>query len=176
MSLFASKIELDDLAGDTGDRGDLALVAATNNLVAALGWDPRQSQRTWTAEPDRVVFLPARNVTAVASVITSDGFTVPAGDYRWLADGRLFFTAPYRWWPYVTISYTAGWPDEQLPQVLETVCLEEAVRWLDANGQRLRSHTTTLGGETETHVYDTDPSAALTADFRLADLRVPAVA
>lgn len=175
MSQFASRVELDDLLGDTGDRGDLALVAATNNIIAALGWDPRQSQRTYTTDPALVVFLPARNVTAVAAV-TAAGVPVPASGYTWAADGRVVLAAPYRWGPEVTIAYTAGWPDEQLPQVLETVCLEEAVRWLDARGQRLRSHTTTLGAESETQVYDTGPSGELVNDYRLADLRTPAVA
>jgi hypothetical protein len=182
MATFASVDELNVLLGtqdskaNTGPAGHLAVNAATSNIIAALGWDPRQSERTIGVDAARRIILPARNITALA-IAEASGVAVPVTAYSWTADGIVDF--PYawaRWGRRLTVTLTAGWPDGQWPEVLKTVCLEESARWLDARGQKLRSHAWSLGeGHQESESFD--PRAAdLHNDPRLSDLRSPAVA
>lgn len=188
MATFATPAQLGVLLGTTtapanvGPAAELALQAATDDIVAAIGWDPRQSPgRTRvvaaseiSSRPPYSVQLPARNVTALA-ITGADGLPIIASGYSWRADGTITFRSPIRWGELV-VTYTAGWPADQLPGVLRTICLEQAARWLDARGQRLKSHTWSIGAaEQEAEVFDVG-AADLRRDFRLADLMAPAVA
>jgi hypothetical protein len=182
MVTFATTTELNILLGtqeskaNTGPAGDMAVNAATANIISAIGWDPRQSERVLVVDAGPMIMLPARNVTALA-IASETATAVPANVYTWDVDGRVDFLYAWRQWGRrLTVTLTAGWPDGQLPDVFKTICLEEAARWLDSRGQRLKSHTWSQGtNEQEGEVFD--PAAAnLNTDPRLEPYRSPLVA
>jgi hypothetical protein len=133
-----------DLGNYTPDNAPVAVRRAMNKLVAALGWDPRQSVRTARFDGRGDLLLPAMNVTSVD--------LDPVGDVTFTGWGRV--TPPYGWAG--TVTYTAGWADGDFPEVLADVVLEWAAAW-QTNPNGLRSWG--VGGETETYaVVSADPS------------------
>lgn len=142
------------------DRVERALRRATNQLVSALGWDPRQSDRVHRVTGQRRVFLPAMRVTA-AAVTTPVGWpgTVAFTDVGVVDLGAHLVGA---------LTYTAGWAPEEMPEVLADVVVEWAADRLDST-RRLRSWST--GNEAET--YAVVPGAVGDADTRLDPYRLP---
>lgn len=150
MTSLASVDDLSAALRKTVDNApaELALRGATAAVIAAIGWDPRESPRTYARRGrDRVatLFLPVGYLSAVTSV-TVDGATLTADvDYTWSDDGVIYLGAAGS---LVQVSYVAGWPEASIPDALRDACLTEAMRRYD-NPRTLRSWTT--GSESETY-------------------------
>lgn len=150
MTPFALVEDLGDVSDEVG--AYRALVSASHAIVASLGWDPRQSERTALVEGSRVAFLRALNVTAVA--VAADGIPVATTDYLWTTTGKVtLLRAPHRWASALAITYTAGYPPEEIDDLLASACIEAARRRIDSRGG-LKSKTWTLGAESEAETYD----------------------
>lgn len=159
-----------------------ALSKATNAIVAELGWDPRQSQRTYNvpresrfyrdrllaARSRRVpIVLPAQNVTALAVDVNGSPLDVSLIDWR--ANGIVYLDWVGRVLP-ITITYTAGWADSDLPGVLRDVCVDWAAEGL-YNPRNLREWQV---GDLREYFL---PAGAAARESRLDKLRlVPAIA
>lgn len=127
-----------DATGHSTDQLDMALELATGDVIADLGWDPRESERTLALRCTgaRVpIVLPAWNVTAVAATV--DGSLLDSGSVDWITPGAIVHLTRA-----VTrsgvITYTAGWADGDMPDAIRLATLEAAVDRL-ANPERLRS-------------------------------------
>jgi hypothetical protein len=171
----ATQADLELLTGQSvdADRAEFFLQAATDALVAELGWDPEQSVRTATVFAGaRTTFLPVRNLTVVSAAPNFGEIGV-----SFTRDGMVRFTP----WAIrdLTLTYTAGWPAAELPGVLRQVVLDYARSMLEAPAASgVRSQSWTVGGESETITYaggegTTGPS--LSSDRRLDGLRLGAV-
>lgn len=110
--------------------GDLravsALSAASQAVRNACGWHVSPSLEctaTPTLVQPRLVALPANAVTAVASV-SENGVDLSEGEYEWRGDG-LVRRACFKCWPTnwnaVTVSYTAGFDADAVPDLAEAV-------------------------------------------------------
>jgi len=111
-------------AGDL--RAASALSAASQAVRNACGWHVSPSLQC-AATPlhvqPRLVALPANAVTAVESV-TENGVELADGEYEWRRDG-LVRRACFKCWPTkwdaVTVSYTAGYDSDAVPDLAEAV-------------------------------------------------------
>lgn len=141
MEPLASSFDLADMPGvDLADRTEAQihrlLELATSAVVAELGWDPRQSVRVLHLRPMArlaPVFLPAMNVTAVTTTVDA----VVLAPLDWLAPASTIYldqavvTSG-------TVTYTAGWTADDMPDAIQDACLLIAVDALD-NPRRLRT-------------------------------------
>ena len=111
-------------AGDL--RAASALGAASQAVRNVCGWHVSPSLEC-TAAPllvqPRLVALPANAVTSVESV-TELGRELGEGEYEWRGDG-LLRRACFKCWPTswnaVSVSYTAGYDAEAVPDLAEAV-------------------------------------------------------
>ena len=172
--LDAPEVNLDLSRDRDASIAKRALSKATNAIIAELGWDPRQSERTYVVRVPlsrslRVpLVLPARHVTAVSVAV--DGAPLPADLVDWSESGVVYLDSADRGAP-ITITYTAGWPDGSLPEVLREVCVDWAADGL-YNPRRLREWQ--VG---DLHEMYHAPGAVTLKDPRLDQLRlIPAVA
>jgi len=181
--LDAPEVNLDLSRDRDASIAKRALSKATNAIIAELGWDPRESERTYVVplesrfSHDRLlaarsrrapVVLPAQNVTALAVAV--DGAPLDAALIDWRPNGVVYLDWVGRVLP-ITITYTAGWPDGSLPEVLREVCVDWAADGL-YNPRRLREWQ--VG---DLHEMFHPPGAATVRDPRLDRLRlIPAVA
>lgn len=152
MASLASRIDLAKMPGFTAgeysdDQLDMALELATADVIADLGWDPRQSERTLALRCTgaRVpIVLPAWNVTAVAATV--DGSALDSGSIDWTTPAAIL---------YLTravsrsgmITYTAGWADEDMPDAIRLATLRAA---LDGTENPTRLRTWRVENVTET--------------------------
>lgn len=129
---------------DLAKERDLAIATravskATNAIIAELGWDPRLSERTyvvpheaWFHHRDRLlpgrsrrapVILPAQHVTALTAAVS--GSQVDPALIEWRESGIVYLYWTSRVDP-ITITYTAGWANADMPEALKDVCVDWA--------------------------------------------------
>jgi hypothetical protein len=159
-----------------------ALSKATNAIVAELGWDPRESERTYSvpresrfyrdrllaARSRRVpIVLPAQNVTALS--VDVNGTPLDASLIDWRANGIVYLDWVGRVLP-ITVTYTAGWAADALPDILRDVCVDLAAEGL-YNPRNLREWQV---GEVREYFL---PAGVVARESRLDKLRlIPAIA
>ena len=175
MAELASVVDLANMPGiDLGQytpyQVDMALRQATSRVIAEIGWDPRESERTYTIRNlcrYTPIFLPARHVTAVAVVADGDDLTVE--DDWWTEDGRLDIP---RGVTRGTVTYTAGWPTgdgetpSEIPRPIQDAALAIAVGLL-LNTSGLKSWTVDDVSETYESARQDDTWPALLTRYSI---------
>jgi hypothetical protein len=120
-----------DLTDDETARMAVLLEDATDLIRSVTGQVlyPAGSETVRLEATNRVVYyFPQAPVTAVASVVDSDGLTVTA-DYTWTADGRLWRSLSWgRRRGDVTVTYSYGYAT--VPDPLVRLCSRLAVSML----------------------------------------------
>ena len=105
----------------------LALRRASSRFIDAVGWPVvRQENDTLVLHGDgsRSLPLPARNVTAATATIDGEPAT------GLVLDKRLGVLTRAAGWPYghanIVVTYTHGWPIEEMPEGIQDAVLEHA--------------------------------------------------
>lgn len=168
MAPLAGPDELVSMPGvDPDAYSEVTLLAvldqATSLVIGELGWDPRESERTYRLRPacyGTTVFLPALNVTAVAATV--DDGDVVLEDTWWYPNGEVNLHQAVLYGG--TVTYTAGWPPSEIPQAVRDACLMIAVQQLK-NPDRVTYQS--AGPLTVTYAAASTPETSLLAPYRI---------
>lgn len=180
MAAFATEGDLqtwlDDTVVDTA-QAQMLLEAVSDEIRDSVGWSVTEEVVTLTLDGpgDEKLLLPTLHLTAVTSV-TEDSVALTAEDY--LLYERGYLTRMSGHWPVkwtcrlqgVTVVFTHGYPDGQVPGVFQTVTLETVARMLDNPGGSLKSKTV---GRVAVSYADAKAASKAGADSRLDYYRLP---
>ena len=124
-----SKSDFNQMTGGiytNNPRVEAALKAATQAIRNYCGWHISPTM-SCTAEPNggsQVLRLPATYVSAISG-ITEEGQALSSSEYQWRKDGLIRKASLHRWsdnWGGISVSYTAGYPADAVPDLAEAVC------------------------------------------------------
>lgn len=154
MALFLEPTDLLTLHPDlSAAAADLICEVVTASIRAGVQWDVTEViDAVYVATPPyghqvRRILLPARHVTeATVRRYDEDTDLTEEDDYRLFPEqGVVELRHP--WGHSVTVTYTAGWPPEHIPDVFRSVALEYAGP-LAANPDMVTSYQMGSTGET----------------------------